>query len=78
MDKVTWGASQAITSLLFFLIQLSFLKSHDLLLMALFSTLFGLMNFCLLAIRRSLIEVNKFLAWRLVLSFVYSVFRYQS
>ena len=80
MDKVTWGASQAITSLLFFLIQLSFLKSHDLLLMALFSTLFGLLNFCLLAIRRSLIEVNKFdnctlgIVFSVAISFVFCLF----
>jgi hypothetical protein len=60
MDKVTWGVSQAITSALYFLLQLAFLKSNDLQVMALFSTLFGLMNFFLLAIRRSLIEVNLF------------------
>lgn len=60
MDKVIWGASQGITSALFFLIQLSFLKSSEIHLMALFCTLFGLMNFFLLAIRRSLIEVNQF------------------
>ena len=60
MDKVIWGTSQAITSALFFLIQLSFLKSSDLHQMALFSSLFGLMNFFLLAVRRSLIETNPF------------------
>jgi len=59
MNKLIWGSSQAITSLLFFMLQLSFLKSLDLQLMALFSTLFGVMNFCLLAIRRSLLEVNQ-------------------
>lgn len=59
MNKLLWGSSQAITSLLFMILQLLFLKSPDLQLMALFSTLFGLMNFCLLAIRRSLLEVNQ-------------------
>lgn len=60
MDKVMWGSSQAITSTLYFAIQLTFLKSSNLSQMALFLTLFGLMNFLLLAIRRSLIEVNRF------------------
>ena len=61
MNKVVWGTSQSISSVLFFLIQLSFLKSSEIHLMALFCTLFGLMNFFLLAIRRSLIEVNQFI-----------------
>ncbi len=58
MDKVIWGSSQGITSALYFLIQLSFLKSDNLGVMAEFSVLFGLMNFFLLMVRRSLIEVN--------------------
>lgn len=60
MSKVIWGSSQAITSLLSFLIQLSFLKSSNSQQMALFLTLFAVMNFILIAIRRSMIEVNKF------------------
>ena len=57
MDKLIWGSSQAITSAYFFLIQLSFLKSNNLGDMAEFSILFGLMNFVLLMLRRSMIEI---------------------
>ena len=60
MNRLLWGASQGLTSALFFLLQLSFLKEGELKLMALFSTLFAFMNFFLLAIRRSLIETNSF------------------
>ena len=60
MDKFIWGISQAITSGLFFLLQLAFLKSKNLSEMAVFSTLFGLMNFVILMIRRALIEITIF------------------
>jgi hypothetical protein len=60
MDKFLWGASQGVTSALFFSVQLTFLKSSDLKLMALFSCLFAIMNLLLLVIRRSLIEINDF------------------
>jgi hypothetical protein len=60
MDKVIWGTSQAVTSTLFFLIQLTFLKSNDLKIMAEFSILFGLMNLLVLLVRRSLMETNLF------------------
>ncbi len=60
MNKFLWGTSQGLTSAFFFLLQLFFLKDSDLRLMVLFSTLFALMNFFLLATRRSLIEINAF------------------
>lgn len=60
MNRFLWGASQGLTSALFFLIQLTFLKEGELRLMALFSSLFALMNFFLLAIRKSLVEINAF------------------
>ena len=60
MNRILWGSSQALSSVLYFLIQLSFLKLDNLKIMAEFSILFGLMNFFLLLIRRSLIEINDF------------------
>jgi hypothetical protein len=51
-----WGSSQASTSLLFFLLQLTFLKSEIINHMVQFSILFGLFNFYLLGIRRSFLE----------------------
>ncbi len=59
MDKLTWGMSQALTSALFFLLQLCFLKSENLQDMALFSALFALLNFILLAVRRAMIEIHQ-------------------
>lgn len=56
MSKITWGSSQAATSLLFFLLQLTFLKSEVTSHMVQFSILFGLLNFYLLSIRRSFLE----------------------
>lgn len=56
MSKTIWGSSQASTSLLYFLLQLTFLKSEVISHMVQFSILFGLFNFYLLSIRRSFLE----------------------
>jgi len=56
MNKTLWGSSQASTGLLFFLLQLTFLKSEVLSHMVQFSILFGLFNFYVLGIRRSFLE----------------------
>lgn len=56
MNKIIWSSSQASTSLLFFLLQLTFLKSEAINHMVQFSILFGIFNLYLLSIRRSFLE----------------------
>lgn len=58
MNNTLWSISQATASLLFFLLQLTFLKSEISKYMVQFSILFALFNFCLLGIRRAFLEAK--------------------
>jgi hypothetical protein len=58
MNKIKWGGSQATTSLLFFLLQLTFLKSESISNMVQFSILFSVLNFFFLGARRAYIEAK--------------------
>jgi hypothetical protein len=58
MNKIKWGSSQASASLLFFLLQLTFLKSESTSDMVQFSILFSILNFFLLGVRRAFTEAK--------------------